>query len=160
MAQTYGKANDGQDNKQDAEETDDIASRFPDVEKDQRLKTPRGRDLPEPPQVTFTPPTLPQSRILREDGIGVGGLRGGGGAGIGRDDLRGTGLASAAGISLVVAILACTGIGWAIDKYALHSTGTPWGLIIGFMIGVASGFMNLFRLTAQINRGEGGNGSQ
>ena len=66
--------------------------------------------------------------------------------------LRGMGAASTIGISLVASIATGAGLGWLVDKYLLHSTQTPIGLICGFMLGVFSGFVNLVRVANQLNQ--------
>jgi F0F1-type ATP synthase assembly protein I len=70
----------------------------------------------------------------------------------GSGDMRSSGQALTIGTSLVASIIVGTGAGWLVDKYLLHSTGTPWGLVCGFMLGVASGFVNLIRVTNQLNK--------
>ena len=72
--------------------------------------------------------------------------------GLSGSDLRGVGAASAIGITLAVSIGLGTGLGWLADKYLLHSSGTPWGLIVGFLFGTTSGFINLVRVTNSLNK--------
>jgi F0F1-type ATP synthase assembly protein I len=62
------------------------------------------------------------------------------------------GIASTIGFSLVGSIVAGTVLGLLADRYLLHSTTTPWGLIIGFLAGVLSGFISLIRVTNRLNR--------
>lgn len=62
-----------------------------------------------------------------------------GGAGVSQSAL---GLALRIGIELVVAVVVATGIGWAFDRWL----GTrPWGMIVGFFLGVATGMVNVWR---------------
>lgn len=131
--------NDKKDKKQD--EDDDLRSRFPDPDADPRLRTPRRDALPEAPQIEFKRPTL-----KRPDAPG----RGAQDTGLG--NLRAMGAASTIGITLVACIAIGTGAGWAVDTFLLHSVGTPWGLIVGFFVGVASGFVNLVRVANRLNQ--------
>lgn len=123
------------------DEEDDLRTRFPDPDKDERLRTPRGDALPEAPKVEFNRPTL--KRAETPETIRYGGALG---------NLREMGAASTIGITLVASIGIGAGLGWAVDKYLLHNTGTPWGLIVGFFLGVASGFINLVRVANRLNR--------
>jgi ATP synthase protein I len=62
-----------------------------------------------------------------------------GGAGVSQSAL---GLALRIGVELVVAVVVGTAIGWAFD----HWLGTrPWGMIVGFFLGVAAGMLNVWR---------------
>ena len=120
---------------------DDLRARFPDPETDGRLRTPRGDALPESPKVTFRRPTFQRADQSEKGGIGRS-----------AGNLRAMGIASTIGISLVASIGVGTGLGWMADTFLLHSTGTPWGLIVGFLLGVASGFVNLVRVANRLNR--------
>lgn len=121
---------------------DDIASRFFDVETDERLKPPT--DLPEPPKVNFKRPNTKTAHPERgADGFRVNGEQ------VSGEEIRNAGLASSLGIGLVAAIAVGVGLGYLAD-YLLGNKGTPWGLITGFFIGVITGFVNLVRLANQI----------
>lgn len=53
------------------------------------------------------------------------------------------------GIEFVLTILICSGIGyWWDGRHGRHGQESGWGLTVGFLIGVAVGFYNLFK-TAQ-----------
>lgn len=136
---------DGDDLRARADE-DDLRARFPDPDADARLRVPRGEALPTAPRIEFERPALPEDRRpeggfrLRPSGM----------------DLRGMGAASTIGITLVASIAIGTGFGWLVDTYLLRSTGTPWGLIVGFLLGTASGFINLVRVANALNRNDGG----
>ena len=123
------------------EEESDLRSRFPDVEKDTRLRTPRGEALPGVPEAKYERPKPPPDPALR--GGGISPLS---------PDLRGMGEASTIGITLVASIAIGTGLGWLVDTFLLKSGGTPWGLIAGFFLGVASGFVNLVRVANRLNK--------
>lgn len=138
-----------QDPKRDEEVLPDsdeeaLRARFPDPETDARLQTPRGESLPEAPRVEFQRPTLPQADPLAKNPRLTSLMT----------DLRGMGAASTIGITLVASIAIGTGLGWLADKLIGGGSGTPWGLIIGFLLGTASGFVNLVRVANRLNRDE------
>ncbi|HXY99212.1 MAG TPA: AtpZ/AtpI family protein [Stellaceae bacterium] len=65
-----------------------------------------------------------------------------GGAGVSQSTL---GLALRIGVELVVAVIVGAAIGWAFDRWL----GTrPWGMIVGFFLGVAAGMLNVWRAVA------------
>ena len=56
---------------------------------------------------------------------------------------------SSVGLALVI----CTVIGLAGGYYADHLLGTsPWLLLIGLVLGIAAGFVNLFRSVTRADR--------
>ncbi len=63
-----------------------------------------------------------------------------GGAGVSQSAL---GLALRIGVELVVAVAVGTGIGWAFDRWL--GARVPWGMIVGFFVGVAVGMLNVWR---------------
>jgi len=134
---------------QDKNGEDDVQERFAGVQqKAEQTQLPRGRGLPEPPKVEFTRPTLPQVDPLPPDrGLGARGP-------VGSSDLRGFGLASVAGIQLVLSILVGAGLGWLLDRFLIKPgpQAVPWGLVIGFFLGTIAGFMQVMRLVNQINK--------
>lgn len=134
-------------NKDSSEEEDDIASRFPDVEKDERLRAARA-DLPPVPEARFE---RPQTKTANPPTPGEGGKFRAGGSFVGNGDLRGMGQASTIGISLAASIFIGAGFGWLLDHFVIKSA-TPWGLIGGFLLGVLSGFINLVRVANRLNR--------
>ncbi len=152
-------ATSGGDNEQGVfadEDPDELARRFPDLNEDERLRAAR-RALPDPPQRTFTKPTIRQFEPMADSG------RFGRGSGMNARDMRGVGLASTVGIQFVSMILAGAGLGWVADQYLLHSKGTPWGIVAGVLLGSVGAFSAVFRLTRQLNDDEqqssGGNGA-
>ena len=123
-------------------EEDDLRTRFPDPDADARLQVPRGDALPQVPAAEFRRPTLPEVDPLAKNPK-LRHLPG---------ELRGMGAASTVGLTLVISIAIGAGLGWLVDKFLLRDPATPWGLIVGFLIGVASGFLNLVRVANQLNR--------
>lgn len=143
-------------------EEEDLLAHFPDPETDERLQRLRASDLPPVPEVTFTRPDTQTARGTRPKpkprrsltGTGTSGLQSAG-AGSGEDEAgeyRNMGIATTIGFSLVGSIVAGTVLGWLVDRYLLHSTGTPWGLILGLLAGVLSGFISLFRVANRLNK--------
>jgi ATP synthase protein I len=62
--------------------------------------------------------------------------------GFGQGGQNALGLAFRISLELVVAVVVGAGIGWALDRWL----GTaPWGMIILFFLGVASGMFNVYR---------------
>jgi ATP synthase protein I len=54
----------------------------------------------------------------------------------------GLGVAMRIGLELVVATMVGTGLGWLGDRYFGTS---PWLMLVGVLIGVAAGFLNVYR---------------
>jgi len=131
----------------DGEDEAEIAARFPDVEKDERLQAARV-DLPPVPDVRFE---RPKTKTANPSKPGEGGKFRAGGSFVGGGDLRGMGQASTIGISLAASIFIGAGFGWLLDHFVIKSA-TPWGLIAGFLLGVVSGFINLVRVANKLNR--------
>lgn len=127
---------------------DDIEARFPKPETDERLQAARV-ELPPVPEIQFERPKTRTANPPKPGEAGKGGL-GSGGSMLG-GDLRGLGQASTLGITLVVSIAVGAGFGYLADRYLIKSA-TPWGLIVGFLLGVASGFVNLIRVAGQLDR--------
>jgi F0F1-type ATP synthase assembly protein I len=126
----------------DEEDEDDLRARFPDVDADERLRVPQGRALPEVPQVEFSRPRLPQP----DPEAPISGL------GPLKADLRGMGEASTIGMTLVFSIAIGAGLGYLVDRFVFGGrSATPWGLIVGFLMGTASGFINLVRVANRLN---------
>ncbi len=63
------------------------------------------------------------------------------------ETVRKSGLAYAAGITLVGAIVVMLIVGWFFDRLAGTS---PWGIVGGIILGSVVGFYQFFRLTSQI----------
>jgi F0F1-type ATP synthase assembly protein I len=122
---------------------EDLRARFPDVGTDERLRVPRGDSLPHVPDARFERPVLrrPEDDALAKSPR-LKALTG---------DLRGFGMAGTVGMTLVFSIGIGAGLGWAVDHFLLKDPPTPWGLIVGFLLGTASGFINLVRVTNRLN---------
>ncbi|MDH4098619.1 MAG: AtpZ/AtpI family protein [Nitrospira sp.] len=58
----------------------------------------------------------------------------------------GLGQAVRIGTELLAALIVGGGLGWVVDTYILGST--PWGLVVGLILGAAAGVRNAYR-TAQ-----------
>jgi ATP synthase protein I len=56
----------------------------------------------------------------------------------------GLGQAVRIGTELLAALIVGGGLGWAIDTYLLGTT--PWGLVIGLIVGAAAGVRNAYRM--------------
>jgi ATP synthase protein I len=74
----------------------------------------------------------------------------------GRDDpggqQRAMSLGLRIGIEFVVAVVAATGLGWALDRWL----GTrPWGTIVLFFLGVGVGMMSVYRAVTGITTAVG-----
>jgi ATP synthase protein I len=55
----------------------------------------------------------------------------------------GLGQAVRIGTELLAALIVGGGLGWTVDTYLLGST--PWGLVVGLMLGAAAGIRNAYR---------------
>lgn len=149
----------GRQTAENAEDEDDIHARFAFLERPENQAA--DDELPPVPTVNIERPSTQTAQKDRPaasgPSVGVGSVLGGrmltGG---GEGNLRSTGQAMTIGTSLVASIIVGTLFGWLADKYLLHSAGTPWGLIVGFMLGTASGFVNLIRVANQLNRDDSG----
>ncbi|MBC8142790.1 MAG: AtpZ/AtpI family protein [Armatimonadetes bacterium] len=128
-------------------EAENIAARFP---KPEEVTAGRRSDLPDPPQGTFNRPNLRRDTDPLPEGTKSVLAN----AGRGAQNLRNMGVGGTIGISLAVSIGVGAGLGWVLDKFVFGSPDPPWGLIVGFMLGVFSGFANLIRVTNRLNRDE------
>ena len=63
------------------------------------------------------------------------------------ETIRSSGLAWSAAIALFAAVLVMLMIGWGAD---LLLGSSPWGIVVGIVIGAAIGFFQFFRITAEI----------
>lgn len=61
---------------------------------------------------------------------------------------RKSGLAYGAAITLFASVLVFLGIGYAVD---LWLKSTPWGVVVGVVLGSAIGFYQFIRIANQIN---------
>lgn len=129
----------------DEQSADDIVARFP---KPEDVTVGRISDLPEPPKMTYNRPNLRRDTDPLPEGTKSVLAN----VGSNSRNLRSMGVAGTIGISLAVSIGVGAGLGWLVDTYLLGSPQPPWGLIVGFLLGVFSGFANLIRITNQLNR--------
>ena len=109
---------------------------------------PTREPLPPPPDVTYTRPELPGQRRVSPS-VSVSGHH--------EDDSSpalklGGGLAAAT--TFVASVVAGFLIGQWIDHHWNHGGGFAWGTIIFSLIGVAAGFLNLFRVLAATDRSQ------
>jgi F0F1-type ATP synthase assembly protein I len=65
--------------------------------------------------------------------------------------IRRAGLANSIGMTLIVSTIIGFGIGWLLDN---HFHTAPILLLIIGLLGVAAGFIEMFRIVAQINKEE------
>ena len=123
----------------------------PDGEDESSLPLLSSHDpLPPPPQVTYTRPTLGRAAPPPADSRRPGGP-GGGSGGNGFTNL-GAGMAAAT--TFVASVIAGVLIGQWVDHHWGRSGGTPWGTLIFSLLGVAAGFLNLFRVLAATDRSQ------
>ena len=61
------------------------------------------------------------------------------------ETVRSLGALSTAGLSFVVAIVLGAGGGYLLDKWLDTS---PWGFLLGFVLGVVAGIRNVFKASA------------
>ncbi|GGK39300.1 hypothetical protein GCM10011322_28010 [Salinarimonas ramus] len=64
-------------------------------------------------------------------------------------DMSGLGKALRFSAEFIAGIFAGTGIGWALDQVAGTS---PWGMIVGLVLGFAAGMLNIMRAAGELNR--------
>jgi F0F1-type ATP synthase assembly protein I len=133
----------GDDDNENEKFEEDLAARFPDLEEDARLKA-GSTSLPDIPDVRFERPATKTANPPKPG-------EGRAGSFVSDRSLRGMGQASTIGITLVASIAIGTGFGYLLDRYVIKSA-TPWGLIIGFLLGVVSGFINLVRVANSLNQ--------
>lgn|GEM_PF-6748035 len=108
---------------------------------DERLNAPK-EELPSPPRVALERPDTETAHGKFSSNAEATGA-----------NLRNMSAGSLIGVSLVVSIVVGTALGWLVDKL-MGNTGTPWGLIVGFFLGVISGFGSVVRISNQLNKGE------
>ena len=126
----------------DSEE--DVAARFADLQSDARLKVSEQYALPDPPKMDFVRPVLKKTTFIPPGRY----------AKVAPEQMRNFGLAASAGWTLFGAVIGGIVLGMVVDKFLLKNPPTPWGLIIGFFVGLVVGFMQLARILQQMNRKE------
>ena len=67
------------------------------------------------------------------------------------DAVRKSGLAYSAGIAFFASVVFMLVIGWGAD---LLFGSSPWGIVLGIVLGSIIGFVQFFRITSQIFKGE------
>lgn len=67
----------------------------------------------------------------------------------GSSDLSGLGKALRFSAEFIAGIVAGFGVGWAIDNVVGTS---PWGMIVGLLLGFAAGMLNIMRAAGELNR--------
>lgn len=65
--------------------------------------------------------------------------------------VRTIGALSSVGIALVVAVVIGTALGYGVDRWFGTS---PWGFLVGFIVGVAAGIRSLFHTVAAVEQNE------
>ena len=55
----------------------------------------------------------------------------------------GLGQAVRMGTELLASLIVGGGLGWVVDTYLLGTT--PWGMVVGLILGVAAGILNVMR---------------
>jgi F0F1-type ATP synthase assembly protein I len=114
------------------------------------ISVPTHTPLPPPPVVSYTrPPLSSRSANLSppDSPRPSGAEKASGGSGL---SSLGAGLAGAT--TFVASVIAGLLIGQWIDHRWNHAGGTPWGTLIFALLGVAAGFLNLFRVLAATDR--------
>lgn len=111
-------------------------------------KLPPRPVLPDPPKIQYRRPTAKDSPLRGPRGISLSVA-----------DARGMGAGWGIATALVSSLIAGTLLGMAADKYLIRST-TPWGLIVGFLLGCVSGFANVFSIAGRLQGGENPPGKQ
>jgi Putative F0F1-ATPase subunit Ca2+/Mg2+ transporter len=97
--------------------------------------------LPDPPKLGYQRPRPiedPAERFLARRGIGS-------------RDAGSMGKAMGVGTALVGSIIGGVVLGLLADKFLIKSV-TPYGLIVGFLLGTISGFANLIKLANELNK--------
>ncbi|WP_372426490.1 AtpZ/AtpI family protein [Salinarimonas chemoclinalis] len=78
-------------------------------------------------------------------------------------DMSGLGKALRFSAEFIAGVIAGAGVGWALDQVAGTS---PWGMIVGLVLGFCAGMLNIMRAAGELNRkprsgrspGDGGGG--
>lgn len=97
--------------------------------------------LPEPPTVGYRrpePPPDPTEGPFRRRGLGA-------------REVGTMGKAMGIGTTLVSSIIGGVIVGWLLDTYVIKAA-TPYGLIVGFLLGTFSGFANMIKLANELNK--------
>ena len=115
---------------------------------------PSREALPPPPQVNYTRPTLagPQKPAVgsRRSDSPPGRSQATGSA----SGYTSLGAGMAAATTFVASVVAGVLIGQWIDHRWGHPGGTPWATLVFSLLGIAAGFLNLFRVLSATDRTE------
>lgn len=103
------------------------------------VSSARSEPLPEPPKVVLERPVAPEMKIRGARGMQIS-------VSEARSMGDGWSIASALTSSLIAGVL----VGLALDKW-VTTKWAPAGLILGFVLGVISGFANLIKLTNRLS---------
>lgn len=123
------------------------------------IVVPSHAPLPLPPDVPYTRPTLGRGTppvaksglaASRREEAETGGAEAGAGPAFSK---LGAGLAAAT--TFVASVIAGFLIGQWLDQHWGHPGGTPWGTLVFALLGVAAGFLNLFRVLTATDRKRG-----
>ncbi|MFM7321803.1 MAG: AtpZ/AtpI family protein [Armatimonadota bacterium] len=111
----------------------------PEPDQEPVIELPERPRLPEPPRPAYRRPE-PDNPLLR----GPRGIR------VDAAEARGMGAGWNIATALVSSLIAGTLLGMAADRYFIKSE-TPWGLIVGFLLGTVSGFANVFAIARRLD---------
>ena len=103
------------------------------------VSSARSEPFPEPPKVVLERPVAPEMKIRGARGMQIS-------VSEARSMGDGWNIASALTSSLIAGVL----VGLALDKW-VTTKWAPAGLIVGFVLGVVSGFANLIKLTNRLS---------
>jgi hypothetical protein len=95
--------------------------------------------MPDPPKLSYRRPEPATSRLRGPRGIRIDAA-----------EARGMGTGWNIATALVSSLIAGTLLGMAVDRYLVKSQ-TPWGLIVGFLLGTLSGFANVFAIASRLD---------
>ena len=108
------------------------------------IALPERPALPDPPRPKYERPAKPGETLRGPRGIRID-----------ANEARGMGAGWNIATALVSSLVAGTLLGMAADRYVVKSD-TPWGLIVGFLLGTVSGFANLFAIARRLGEGDSG----
>ena len=101
-------------------------------------------EVPEPPRLEYERPSSKDKEVVR----GPRGVQ------VGISEMRGMGAGWEIAWSLVSTILAGILLGLAADRWLIRAA-TPWGVIVGVLLGSISGFAKMLQLANRTNQGTG-----
>jgi F0F1-type ATP synthase assembly protein I len=113
-------------------------------------RVPKSPDLPPPPDIQFTRPDFAKRERAEPERIVVSESRVGSNMPESTGEVGRIGAGMAAGVMFAASVVAGVMIGSWIDHRWPHVT--PWGTLVFALIGVAAGFLNLFRLLTVYDR--------